>query len=79
MYCDEHEVSVSDAKQTLELMETLGYTERTIVDKIRNVYRFDMFEVVIDNVKDLGLENYRRRNKRAIDRSAKRRTSRPEL
>ncbi|MBD3232071.1 class IV adenylate cyclase [Candidatus Dependentiae bacterium] len=55
LYCDEYEVKVSDGKKTLELMEVLGYTEQTLVEKTRNIYTFDVFEIVIDQVTNLGI------------------------
>ena len=39
----------------LEIMKTLGYTDNTLVKKTRNTYTFDCFEIVIDQVKNLGL------------------------
>lgn len=55
LYCDEYEVKVSDGKTTLELMKALGYTEQTLMEKVRNTYVFDCFEIVIDRVKSLGM------------------------
>jgi len=55
LYCDEYEVQVSDGKKTLELMKAIGYTEQTLVEKTRNTYKFDVFEIVVDQVKNLGL------------------------
>ena len=55
LYCDEYEVKVSDGKKTLELMKALGYTQHTIVEKNRSTYNFDCFEIVIDQVKNLGM------------------------
>ena len=55
LYCDEHEVTVSDGDTVLELMRSLGYTDQTLVQKIRNTYRFDDFEIVLDRVTNAGL------------------------
>ncbi|NGX63661.1 MAG: hypothetical protein KR126chlam6_01074 [Candidatus Anoxychlamydiales bacterium] len=55
LYCDEYEVNVSDGKKTLELMKALGYIEQTRMEKKRKIYNFDCFEIVIDDVKDLGM------------------------
>jgi len=55
LYCDEHEVKVSDGETVLELMRLLGYTDQTLVQKIRNTYRFDDFEIVLDQVTNAGL------------------------
>jgi len=54
LYCDEYEVTVSDGETTLELMKALGYTEQTRVEKERTIYHFDCFEIVVDEVKNLG-------------------------
>ena len=54
LYCDEYEVEVSDGKKTLELFKALGYTDQTLMQKTRNTYSFDCFEIVIDQVKNLG-------------------------
>lgn len=53
-HCDEYETEVKDGKVLLELMAQLGYTDVTIIDKIREEYMYLDFEVVIDDVKDLG-------------------------
>ncbi|NGX48592.1 MAG: hypothetical protein K940chlam5_00180 [Candidatus Anoxychlamydiales bacterium] len=55
LYCDEYEINVSDGKKTLELMKALGYIEQTLMEKKRKIYNFDCFEIVIDDVKNLGL------------------------
>jgi len=55
LYCDEYEVDVSDGKKTLELMKAIGYTDQTLMEKVRNTYTFDCFEIVIDRVTNLGV------------------------
>jgi predicted adenylyl cyclase CyaB len=55
LYCDEYEIEVSDGKKALELMRALGYTEQTLVDKTRDIYTFDCFEIVLDRVKNVGI------------------------
>jgi len=55
LYCDEYEVKVSDGKEILKLMKAIGYTEQTLVEKVRNIYKFDVFEIVIDQVTNLGV------------------------
>lgn len=54
IYCDEHEVKISDGKKTLELMKALGYNEQSRMEKLRKIYQYEDFEIVIDDVKDLG-------------------------
>lgn len=55
LYFDEYEVVVADSKTAFQIMDALGYTERTVVDKTRDIYCFDGFEVGIDDVKNVGL------------------------
>jgi len=55
LYCDEYEVEVLDGKKTLELFKALGYTDQTLMQKTRNTYSFDSFEIVVDQVKNLGI------------------------
>ena len=38
----------------LELMKALGYTEQTLMQKTRNIYKFNHFEMVIDQVENIG-------------------------
>jgi len=54
-YCDEYEVVIDDPEKTLSLFKAIGYTDVTVVEKSREIYRFDIFEVAIDTVKDLGV------------------------
>ena len=55
LYCDEYEVTVSDGEKTLNLMKALGYVDQTRMEKKRKIYTFECFEIVIDDVKDLGM------------------------
>jgi adenylate cyclase class 2 len=55
LYCDEYEVKVSDGSETLKLMKALGYIEQTKMEKKRKIYTFKDFEIVIDDVADLGM------------------------
>lgn len=55
LYCDEYEVMVNDADKTLELMKASGFTDITILAKQRDTYLYDIFEVAIDVVADLGV------------------------
>ena len=54
-YCDEYEVEISDPMVALELFKTIGYTDITVVSKKREFFLFDIFEIAIDDVKDLGV------------------------
>lgn len=53
-HCIEHQFKTSDLKSTRELFLALGYTDITEVHKNRTIYNFNEFEIVIDNVKNLG-------------------------
>jgi len=54
LYCDEWEVEVSDHAKTLEIMQQLGYTEKTLLEKTRKTYRYNEFEIALDKVTGLG-------------------------
>lgn len=54
LYCDEYELNISDGNKMLALLNALGYTEQTLMEKIRTTYTYDCFEIVIDHVKNLG-------------------------
>ena len=55
LYCDEYEVVVDDAEKTLQLMKVSGFTDITVLAKQRSTYLYDIFEVAIDTVQDLGV------------------------
>jgi adenylate cyclase class 2 len=52
---DEIEYDVSDFGEAVKLFESLGYTDKTIIDKKREKYDSEKFEIVIDDVKGLGI------------------------
>ncbi len=54
-HCDETEVKLVDGKQTLQLLEAIGFTDQTLMHKVRKTYIIDGYEIVIDNVKNLGI------------------------
>lgn len=54
-HCDEFETKVESGEDLLEIYKAIGYTEQTIVDKKREKYFYKDFEIVIDDVKDLGI------------------------
>ena len=54
-HCDEYETKVNDGKMTLDLLKNLGFTSETILDKTRKTYDAKDFEIVVDDVKDLGI------------------------
>jgi predicted adenylyl cyclase CyaB len=53
-HCDEYETGVEDGKELLDLFMELGYTDVTKVEKKRDKYNTKDFEIVIDEVKNLG-------------------------
>lgn len=53
-HCDEYEVRVENGKELLSLFKFLGYKESVVVDKRREVYDYQDFEIGIDSVRDLG-------------------------
>ncbi len=53
-HCDEYETSVASGQTMCKLLQAEGYELDTIIIKERNVYRYDCFEVAIDQVKGLG-------------------------
>jgi len=54
-HCDEWEISVSDAQTALELFGVLGFSDETPIKKVRRIYLVGQFEVVIDDVENLGI------------------------
>lgn len=55
LYCDEHEVVIDSAENALQLMKASGFVDVTVVEKQREAYLYDIFEVAIDTVTDLGI------------------------
>lgn len=55
LYCDEYEVTIDNAENTLQLMKAIGYTDITILKKQRETYLYDIFEIAIDTVTSLGV------------------------
>ncbi len=52
---DEEETKVANGQAMINILGNLGYTEQTIIEKTRETYMVeDMFEVVCDDVKDIG-------------------------
>lgn len=54
-HCDEYEYSVSSGKIALKMFEALGYTENASMQKLRKIYSYKHFEIVIDDIQNLGL------------------------
>lgn len=53
-HCDEYETDVSNPDILLKLLEQLGYTHHTWVEKKRQKFLAGDYEIVIDEVKNLG-------------------------
>lgn len=52
---DEEETKVAHGQAMINILASLGYTDQTIIEKTRETYIVeDSFEVVCDNVKDIG-------------------------
>ncbi|MCB9493122.1 MAG: class IV adenylate cyclase [Epsilonproteobacteria bacterium] len=51
---DEHETLIEDPQETILIFEKLGYTEKILVKKDRQIYKYSDFEVIIDDVEGLG-------------------------
>ncbi|MFB6280915.1 MAG: class IV adenylate cyclase [Haloferacaceae archaeon] len=50
----EHETAVADADETAAVLEGLGFEPAATVEKRREAWRLDGYEVVLDDVTDLG-------------------------
>lgn len=51
---DEYETSVKDGLTMLEILTALGYTQQTIIKKTRCAYVYKEFEIVLDDVENIG-------------------------
>ena len=54
LYSDEHEVSVSDATSMGEMLRALHYQELITIDNTKHLCDVDGYEIVLEEVKDLG-------------------------
>jgi len=52
--CEETEVGIKDGKILLKILKELDFTEICTIDKKREVFRYQDFEIVLDKVKNLG-------------------------
>ena len=55
IYSDEHEIEVSNFEIAKEILESLGLKELVSLDIEKNIFIKDDFEIVLEDVKDLGL------------------------
>ncbi|MFB6081058.1 MAG: class IV adenylate cyclase [Haloferacaceae archaeon] len=51
---EEHETAVADAEETAAILDGLGFAPAAVVEKRRETWRLDGYEVVLDDVTDLG-------------------------
>lgn len=51
----EYESGISDPDNLLKIFAVIGYTDNSLMDKTRQKYIAGNFEIVIDDVKDLGI------------------------
>jgi predicted adenylyl cyclase CyaB len=55
LYSDEYETKVSDLNNTKKIIEKLGYKELIKADIIKHIYEDKNYEIVLEEVKELGL------------------------
>lgn len=55
LYSDEYEVESSDFKNTLEIFKKLGFKELVRIDNIKSTFVTGKYEIVLEDVKNLGL------------------------
>lgn len=53
-YCDEYETKIDDLEQLEKIFQVLDLKEVITVDKLRQTYRYEDFEIALDSVKNLG-------------------------
>lgn len=54
-YCNEYELNISDSEMMKKIFESLDIVSKVIVEKKRQTYVYkDEFEIVLDEVKNLG-------------------------
>ena len=55
MYSDEYETKVEDLNMLKQIFERLGLVKFIEINNEKETYTFQKYEIVIENVKDLGL------------------------
>ena len=53
-YCKDIESPITNPEKHIQIIEQLGYTEKTIIHKLRESYRYDDLQIDIDKVNALG-------------------------
>ena len=54
LYADEYETEVSDAMAAKQIFKQLGLEELVVIDNTRHVFETDLYEIVVEDVKNLG-------------------------
>lgn len=71
LYCYDVEIPIADSKPYILFFEALGFTDKTIIKKIRQSYVYGDFAISIDTTQDLGtfveFEIKKRRHKNPED------------
>ena len=53
-YCEENELEISSAEEMKKILCSLGFEVLIVVDKLRDSWRYEDYEISIDTVKELG-------------------------
>lgn len=55
VYSDEHETEVTDFETCKEIIHKLGFKELVTIDNIKHTFETELYEIVLEEVKELGL------------------------
>lgn len=55
LYSDEYETEVSNFAKTSDIFQKLGYEELIKIDNVKSTFVNDVYEIVLEDVKDLGI------------------------
>lgn len=53
-YCDEYESKIEDLDKVKKILQVLNFKSLVIVDKVRKIFIYKDYEIVIDSIKSLG-------------------------
>ena len=53
-YCEENELNISSSVEMKKILCNLGFDILIVVDKVRNSWKYEEYEISIDTVKNLG-------------------------
>ena len=54
LYSDEYETKVENLEILTQILEELGFKQLLIIDNTKRVYKYNNYEIVFENVKNLG-------------------------